>query len=98
MKIKIGPIKYEIVMVPDLRDSHDTKLFGQVDWIKCLIKIKPGQDPQQQRMTEWHEIVHIILDQLGCNDDINNEAFTTALAVALMQVVQDNPFLAEGAE
>ena len=95
MKIKIGPIKYKRVIVPNLRNNHDAKLFGQVSWTTCEIRIKPEQHPQQQRQSEWHEIVHIILEQLGCNDDINNEAFVTALAHALMQVVQDNPFLAE---
>jgi hypothetical protein len=85
-------------MTPDLRADNDVKLYGQVDHFSCEIRIKPGQDPQQQRQTEWHEIVHVMLEQMGCNDDINNEAFTTALAHVLMQVAQDNPWLAEEAK
>ena len=98
MKIKVGPIEYKVVMTPDLRNDHDVKLHGQIDYISCEIRIKPGQDAQQQRVTEWHETVHIMLEQMGCNSDINNEAFTTALAYVLMQVVQDNKWLAEEAK
>ena len=98
MKIKVGPINYEIVEVSDLRADDDTKLYGQISWTTCEIRIKPNQHAQQRRQTIWHEIVHVLLEQLGCNKDINNEAFTTALAHALMQVVQDNPFLAEEVE
>lgn len=98
MEARIGPIKYKIVEVPDLRNAHDVKLFGEIDFISCEIRIKPGQSPQQRRQTIWHEITHVMLEQMGCNEDINNEAFTTALAHALMQVVQDNKWLAEEAE
>ena len=98
MKIKVGPIKFKRVMVPDLRSDNDTKLFGEVNHGTCKIRVKVCLNPQQQRQTEWHEIVHIVLEQMGCKEDINNETFVTALAHALMQVVQDNPWLAEEAK
>lgn len=98
MQVKVGPINYEIVQVPDLRADDDTNLFGQISFCSCEIRLRPDQHPQQRRQTVWHEIVHVVLEQLGCNDDINNEAFTTALAHALMQVVVDNPWLAEEVE
>lgn len=95
MNIDIGPITYKIVVVPDLRGDNDKKLFGEVVHGLCEIRLEGNNAPQQGRQTLWHEIVHVILTQLGRQDEGSDEPLVDGLAYAFMQVVQDNKWLAE---
>jgi len=96
-KIKIGPITYSIVAVSGLRSDDGKSLYGEVKYGLCEVRIEADNSPQQDRQTLWHEIVHIILEQLG-RSKLNEENLVDSLAYALMQVVQDNPWLAEEAK
>lgn len=94
MQIKIGPITYEVVTVPGLRDGADgKKLFGEIKYGSCEIRVESNYAPQQTRQTLWHEIVHIVLVQLGRADESNDEALVDGMAYALMRVIEDNPWL-----
>lgn len=95
-KIKIGPITYNIVAVPGLHSNDGKSLYGEVKYGLCEVRIEADNSPQQDRQTLWHEIVHIILEQLGRGDggDVGKEGLVDSMAYALMQVVQDNPWLA----
>lgn len=95
MKIKVGPLKYKVVYVKNLRSGNDAELFGKVRHGPCEICVKSGHASQQQRQTIWHEIMHIVFEQTGHCEESGDESFITSVAHALMQVVQDNPWLAE---
>jgi len=98
MQIKIGPITYEIVAVPGLRSEDDgKKLFGEVKHGSCEIRIESEYSPQQRRQTLWHEILHVVLTQLGRKEN-QDESLVDSLAYAMMRVVEDNPWLGVSAE
>jgi len=92
-ELKVGPIVYDISLVSDLRSDDGESLLGKVKYEACEIHLEAGNSPQMDRQTLWHELVHITMEQLG--RDHSDESFVDSLAYSLMQVVQDNPWLAE---
>lgn len=95
-EVKVGPIIYKILWVEELRSADGDLVFGKVLYDMCEIHLEAGNSPQADRQTLWHEIVHIILTHLGRDED--REGFVDSLAYGLMQVVQDNAWLAEKTE
>lgn len=91
-ELKIGPMVYKVLLVEDLRADDGEDIFGKVVYGPCEIHLEAGNSQQVDRQTLWHEIVHIVLTQLGRRQ---KEDFVDSLAYSLMQVVQDNPWLAE---
>lgn len=95
-ELKVGPIVYKILWVEDLCSSDGESISGRVLYDMCEIHLEAGNSPQADRQTLWHEIVHIVLTHLGRDENRKDrEAFVDSLAYGLMQVVQDNPWLAE---
>lgn len=57
------------------------------------IKIDPGFPVDTQIETFYHEVTHILLEQLGLNKlltDAQDELFAQSLGMALAQLVQNN--------
>ena len=94
--VKVGPLVYDVEEVEDLRSSRKRKkLWGLVDHIRCKILLRRENAAQLKRHTLWHEIVHLVLMQAGREKDSRKESLVNLLAYSLMQVVEDNPWLAE---
>jgi len=92
--IRIGGLDYEIKVVEDLRDG-DKSLWGWVKHKPCEIYLDKDLGPQQRWVTEWHEVVHLILTQTGYTEDEHREDLVDALAHGIVQVLRDNPKLRE---
>ena len=92
--VKVGPITYAIRVQDNLMakddDGEDILLFGKVCFATCEITIDSNLAPAMQWQTLWHEIVHIVYDQLGLNKD---EGEADGIAYKLLEVLMDNGFL-----
>jgi len=87
--IQIGPLRYEIVEVPDLRGKHDQGLFGAVDYHPCRIQLEANMEAQRRPMTLLHEVLHALLDQMPSTKD--EEQWVKGVAYGVSQVLKDNP-------
>jgi len=96
-KVRIGPIVYQIVEVDGLKENG-RGLFGEVKYGSCEIRVEGRNCGQQKRQTIWHEVVHIILTQVGLAKDAGREGLVDSLAYGMLQVVQDNPWLVKAFE
>jgi len=95
-RVKVGPLLYDVEEVEDLRSSGKGKsLWGKVDHVGSRVLVRAENAVQQKRHTLWHEIVHLVLMQAGRRKDSRKERLVDVLAYSLMQVVEDNPWLAE---
>lgn len=88
MQIKIGPIHYDVV---EYAFDGETRC-GDIDSLKCRIRINESMPPCNKRVTLWHEIVHGILYAAGQTKD-HDEIVIDAIAHGLTQVLTDNPEL-----
>ena len=69
----------------------DNKL-GESRQAECLINITTGMDPQQERDTVLHELLHAVCSELGYYP---TEAVIQSTAAALYGVLVKNPRLVD---
>lgn len=95
MKIKIGPIRFEVVEVENLMGERDdgTKvdLHGEIVYKAEQIRLDQGQGKDIKVVTLWHEIMHGILSVAGHYEQ--PEEYIDALAHSLVELVRENPEL-----
>jgi len=96
MKIKIGPQKFKVVHVRDLRDKKDVSYFGLITYGKSIIEIEDSIDKFSKHQVLWHEILHGLLTQAGISN--HEESMIDALAYGIIQVLDDNKTLRKGIE
>jgi hypothetical protein len=89
-ELKVGPIVFAISMEEAPKDEFDDGLYGQVNFGKSILRLDKDLDPRFLRTTLWHEIVHVIFEQTGIDQD---ESMVNRIAYALAQVLDDNPQL-----
>ncbi len=94
-KVKIGPVVYEIILTSNPTaqgpEGEELPVFGKVVFKECQITIDDTLKPVMQWQCFWHEIFHVIAEQLGlCNDD---EGATDAMAYKVLEVLLDNGFI-----
>ncbi|MDR3572871.1 MAG: hypothetical protein P4L50_03335 [Anaerolineaceae bacterium] len=85
--IQIGPCKYQVDIVRDLRSDSDEKLLGQIDYVNFVIHIDNKLNDQQTPFTLWHEIIHGILRN-SCRG--LKESVVDTLAFGIVDVLQRN--------
>ncbi len=94
-KVKIGPLEYQVALVPDLHDLVDDKvkqrLFGWVKDIEQLIQINTDAAQDRQKITLIHEIMHGILNNADISDHAEHQI--SLLAFGIVAVLRDNPDL-----
>ena len=91
--VRIGPIDYEIVYMPGLRDG-DLKLDGWFKFPESRILIEENLSEQARRQLLWHEILHGIFNQFGgLSEGRKEEEVIDALAYSMMNILRDNPEL-----
>ena len=89
MHVRIGPINYELQLVPDLNENGKTT--GAIRYRDCIIVLDADLSPQARVQTLWHEVLHGIMGHLNIKDD---EAMIDRLSYAVMELLQDNLWLA----
>jgi hypothetical protein len=93
--VKIGPHRYRVALVEDLRDPDDrnARLFGHVDTATQTIQLAAGNTPGHMVSTLLHEVIHA-LDFDGYAIGLS-EKQTKRLGVGLAAFLLDNNLLAE---
>lgn len=88
--LKIGPIQYAVVLEKKLTSSHDGEevpLFGMVNFKHSRISIDRDLSPQMRWQCLWHEIIHVLYEQLGLD---NSEGQVDGLAYKMLELLLDN--------
>ncbi len=86
MKVKIGPIEYEIVYEPLCNDN-----IGEISFSRAKISIDDAHMQEQiKRQVLCHEIAHAMLLSI-CRE----EETTDALANGILMFIRDNPEVIE---
>ncbi len=93
--MKIGPYKYEVHYIDDLKDpDNNNRLHGMHSHSKLEIMCEGMDHPQVQIATIWHEAMHAAFDLSGVNiGDQAEETVCTALSPIIIQMIRDNPKL-----
>lgn len=95
--VRIGPVRFQIVTHHNLCDKDgSTRLDGHIIYALSEIRLDDDLGPQARRQTIWHEVLHGILTQAGVKK--HDEATIEALTYGLMDVLQNNPWLATPVE
>lgn len=94
--VKIGLFTYTIEGNDDRMPESDTGYrVGEIDYERLRIRLKNTLSDQVKIQTLWHEIIHGILNNAGNPDKSQAETVIDAISVGLIQVLRDNPELAQ---
>ncbi len=95
-RVKVGPIEYQVILGSGLKaqlaEGEEVPVFGMVNFKNSEIAIDEELSPMMQWQCFWHELVHIIFEQLGL-DEGESEGQIDALAYKLLEILIDNRFL-----
>lgn len=89
-EIKVGPVRYPVVKVDDLKDDEGTPLHGQASDADCEIRLSNRSSFDQLRVTMWHEVLHCFEGVYGLK---LSEKQIELLAPLIVQCLDDNPTL-----
>jgi hypothetical protein len=89
MKVTIGPITFDVKIIPGLTNSDGEKLNANIDYQAAKINIEQGLDPQVQALALMHEAAHAILNRAGYDE--HDEKLVELLAYGITELIQDNP-------
>lgn len=96
-ELKIGAVRYRVKEVGDLHrtdaDGRKQWLHGQILWSDAEIRIEADQNADRKIVTLWHEALHGILENAGQSEQ--PEAEIIALSFGIVQLLRDNPTLAQ---
>lgn len=83
MKVNICGMLHDVIECDDSFniDAH----FGQIDYMKCRIKINKDMHEDMKREAICHEMLHGMLVHLGYQEQSSDEQFVQALANAILQ-------------
>lgn len=84
MTVNICGIPHEVIETEDIFNSDATHL-GQIDYLKCNIRINKDMAQTMKREAICHEMLHGMLVHLGYTEQSQDETFVQALANAIMQ-------------
>jgi hypothetical protein len=93
--IWIGPLEYTLETVKDLTGSNGVGLFGEIVYDKQIIRLEEIMSPNRARIALWHEVLHGVAD-LYQLDFADSEQTIATLAMAIVQLLKDNPVLRSG--
>ncbi len=95
-KIKIGPVIYQVVLAsepaaPGKEEGETVPVYGMVNFKKAEITVDIDLEPAMQWQCFWHEILHVVMEQLGLCNDVEGEI--DAMAYKLLEILIDNGWL-----
>ena len=95
-KIKVGDKWYSVEVVEAMREKG---LMGKVYYPEQKIQIGRNSNRTGRRFkrsdvddTFWHELVHAILDDMGCKNLNRNERFVSGFAKRLNKAIETARF------
>jgi hypothetical protein len=86
--IKIGPVRYRVEIVEDLKGEEGEELHGHIEDATRTIRLNTKAPDDGRYVTTWHEIIHALESLYGL---ILTEQDINILATSITQVLQDNP-------
>lgn len=86
--INILGLTYTIEEVEQV--DKNTRLFGEVDFVKQTIKIEKGLTEEKKLNVLLHEVLHAIFAELNFTNENENEHLIQSLANALYQILKSN--------
>jgi hypothetical protein len=93
VRILIGGILYRIEYVYDLHDREGNLAQAALRWGEAIIEVESRLDPQEQRVSIWHEAIHLILRQAGyVNGEVPEDAIDS-LGYGITSALRQNAFL-----
>ncbi len=88
-KIKIGAHKYDVYFDIDPTNDDDD-CYGNTSFKKLKIGINPSYAVSQQEETFFHEVMHVIYNQLGYDKEDNHEQKIQSIAHHLYLFLKEN--------
>lgn len=97
-KIKIGPVVYQVVLAseptaPGKEEGETVPVYGMVNFKKAEITIDEDLTSAMQWQCFWHEVLHVMFEQAGLQNDCEGEI--DAMAYKLLEILIDNGWLAD---
>lgn len=95
--VKIGIHQYSVSEAEDItRKSDGAFLFGHISHDEQHIDVRAALQPKMKAVCLWHELIHGVLFQAGLLiDEGDEERVCVALSHGIVQLLQDNPELAD---
>ena len=91
--IKIGGVEYSVIHTQTVRIGNEL-CYGKIDFTNCTIELSDYDcvDPQKQKLTFLHEIVHGIHESMFAHPDdpSDEEHVCDILSRGIYQVISDN--------
>ena len=94
-EVRVGSIDYEVVEVGETPlVLGGQQCYGMVDFEQSKIFLDTTLTSRQRlEQTFLHEIVHSLLYHRSLKEEAQNEVLVDEIAVALHQLIKDNPVL-----
>lgn len=95
--VKIGIHQYSVSEAEDLQRAEDGAwLNGIIHHTKLAIELRETLPRSMKQAALWHECLHGVLFQTGLYlDDTLEEKICVALSHGIVQLLQENPELAD---
>jgi hypothetical protein len=90
VKIKVGPLLYDVVWVEGLKNDDGESLWGQAHHENGQINLSTGKSDSQTFVTLWHEVLHCFENAYGITLD---EEMVMQLCGPIALAIMDNPAL-----
>ena len=98
-EFKLGEKTYKVEYVESIDDTglgRSTACIGNIKIAKKFYGNEIPEDSMEQ--TLWHEVLHVVFDELGMYDHSKNEQLLQSLAILLHQFDKGRVFYALGSE
>ena len=82
--LHIGPVVYDVQVVPQLRDGDGDRMAGTVTHDTEQVQIDASLPKRSQHITVMHELLHTIFQQAGQRKWYRNEAMLDCIAYGLV--------------
>lgn len=93
--VKIGPLIYRVVEIPDLQGDANEYLYGHCRYVDQEMRLDANMTPERKRLVLIHEALHAIEDLRGL--DLGEKTIIT-LGTAIYELLRDNPWLGEAVQ
>jgi hypothetical protein len=94
--VKVGALKYNILIVHNLRDDDGKECTGLCNYSKQEISVDPDQPSCEYVVdTFLHELCHAMWAERKLKTRAAEETVVEAFGTALVGLFQDNPLLIE---
>ncbi|WP_214464547.1 ImmA/IrrE family metallo-endopeptidase [Levilactobacillus brevis] len=88
-KVKILGIEYHVELQEVPMDSGQF-VWGYTDYAQTKIVLCSTLSEEKRVQTLFHELVHVMLHEVGNDDQCNDESLVNPLGNVLYQVLKDN--------